>query len=146
MNEAQVKKLGDHLVKEHLSAEWSFGFCNAASYIGFCNYRAKQIRFSKKYLHVSDDEVLDTLLHEIAHALTPGAKHGVEWRNVARSIGVVNIASVAKNVKRVEGKWDICCSECGSVVIRGRHRRSNMDGKRHVGCTGPLVWRENERV
>lgn len=34
-----------------------------------------------------EDEVIETVLHEIAHAITPGAGHNLVWSECARSIG-----------------------------------------------------------
>lgn len=35
----------------------------------------------------SESEIIDTILHEIAHAMTPGAGHNTYWRQMAESIG-----------------------------------------------------------
>lgn len=38
-------------------------------------------------LHASENEVIETILHEIAHAITPGAGHSKIWRDTCREIG-----------------------------------------------------------
>jgi predicted SprT family Zn-dependent metalloprotease len=55
---------------------------------GVCDYRKKVISFSSIYLGVaSDADFENTVKHEIAHGLTPGAKHGPVWIKKAREIG-----------------------------------------------------------
>src|SRR5690606_9981825 len=55
---------------------------------GYCDYYKKIIVLSGEFVdHAPDVDIVQTILHEIAHALTPGAKHGPEWLAKARSIG-----------------------------------------------------------
>lgn len=57
--------------------------------LGTCNYETKMIQMSKKHL-MEDiyEDVVDTLLHEIAHALV-GVGHGHDkiWQQMAITIG-----------------------------------------------------------
>ena len=59
----------------------------------------------------SDDEVLDTILHEIAHALV-GPQHGHDavWRAKAREIGCTGERCVSSDSPRVPGDWVGRCS------------------------------------
>lgn len=75
----------------HLDPSWSFGFDRATQRAGLCNYSRKRITLSR-YLAArwDDDEVHQTLLHEVAHAMAgPAAGHGSAWKRVAREIGYV---------------------------------------------------------
>jgi predicted SprT family Zn-dependent metalloprotease len=51
----------------------------------------EKITLSAHYVDLlGEDEIRDTILHEIAHALTPyteGDSHGAAWRAMARKIG-----------------------------------------------------------
>ena len=74
------------------SKGWRFTFCNALSYIGQCNYRNKEIKFSKKFADIPYKEIKDTVLHEIAHALDKerngvSSRHGAPWKRIAMEIG-----------------------------------------------------------
>lgn len=56
--------------------------------IGSCNYAKKTISISSYWLPaLSEYEFNQTILHEIAHALTPGAGHGPDWFKAAKKIG-----------------------------------------------------------
>lgn len=82
--------LAEDLLKQHNLWEqgWRFEVSNEKNSLGRCNYRKKQISYSQYYLHVPHEEIVDTILHEIAHALTPNDKaHGWKWREKCREIG-----------------------------------------------------------
>lgn len=86
----KVRIWANALISLHLDpAVWSFGFDNAKTRAGLCNYTAKRITVSK-YLaaRFEDDEIHQVLLHEVAHALAgPGAGHGPRWKKVAAELG-----------------------------------------------------------
>jgi predicted SprT family Zn-dependent metalloprotease len=72
------------------------------------------------------DEVRDTILHEIAHALAPGDGHGPKWRMTCLRIGArpkrcYDDASVVSLPRRV-ARYEMGCVACGWWV--GRHRRT----------------------
>ena len=87
---ARVTTWANALIALHLDpAVWSFGFDNAKTRAGQCNYTAKKITVSR-YLaaRYDDDEIHQILLHEIAHAMAGSAAgHGARWVAVAREIG-----------------------------------------------------------
>jgi Zn-dependent protease with chaperone function len=68
-----VEKLALSLMEKHdlLSKDWKFVFDNGRRRLGFCNYKKKTISLSRKFIPLLDDEeIIDIILHEIAHALT----------------------------------------------------------------------------
>lgn len=69
---------------------WTFKLDNAKRRFGCCKYNKKQITLSKFLLpHVANDsDIIDTILHEIAHALV-GSRHGHDhvWKAKAIEIG-----------------------------------------------------------
>src|SRR5436190_12975378 len=90
MELAQARQLAEDLMRLHkLSPKWSFKFDRSKVSFGKCHYGKKQISVSRYLVELNgEDEVRDTILHEIAHALAPrGAGHGTAWRSVAKSIG-----------------------------------------------------------
>lgn len=82
-------KLAKEKMIEHKLDGWHLTWDNAKTRLGHCSYRRRVISFSKHYIWTSSEsEFLDTVLHEIAHALAgPQAKHGPEWKRIAISIG-----------------------------------------------------------
>lgn len=70
------------------SQGWSYGWSRAFKILGQCDYRRKELRFSRYWTQRHTvEEFTDTVLHEIAHALTPGDDHGKRWKAVAIRIG-----------------------------------------------------------
>jgi predicted SprT family Zn-dependent metalloprotease len=85
-----VRQWANALIALHLDpAVWSFGFDNAKTRAGLCNYTTKRISVSK-YLAAKyeDDEVHQILLHEVAHAMAGSrAGHGAKWKATAAELG-----------------------------------------------------------
>ena len=109
--------------------DWKFAFDNARRRLGLCSYRRKTISLSKNYLPLVDEaEVIDTVLHEIAHALV-GKKQGHNWiwKQKAVEIGC-NGQRLYKGEARVEAKYVGTCPKCGRVIHR--HRRKKISCSR----------------
>jgi predicted SprT family Zn-dependent metalloprotease len=85
-----VRRWADALIVLYLDpALWSFGFDNAKTRAGLCNYTTKRITVSR-YLaaRYGDDEIHQILLHEVAHALAGSRSgHGPKWRAIAAGLG-----------------------------------------------------------
>ena len=77
------------LYKKHgLYDDWTFELDNALQRFGCCNWRKKRITMSKALIELNTwERVKQTLLHEIAHALTPGHHHDKVWRAKAKELG-----------------------------------------------------------
>ncbi|MEZ4601775.1 MAG: SprT-like domain-containing protein [Syntrophotaleaceae bacterium] len=85
----RVGRLAEKLLAEHGLAAWRFDFDHAVRRAGSCQYRQKRITLSLQFARqASDEEILDTLLHEIAHALV-GHRHNHDavWQAKALEIG-----------------------------------------------------------
>ena len=86
----RVRQWADALIALHLDPSvWSFGFDNAKTRAGLCNYTTKRISVSK-YLaaRYDDDEIHQVLLHEVAHAMAGSrAGHGARWKATAAELG-----------------------------------------------------------
>ena len=85
-----MRRWANALIALHLDpGEWTFGFDNAKTRAGLCNYTRRRITVSR-YLasRYEDDEIHQVLLHEVAHAMAGNAAgHGPRWSAVAASIG-----------------------------------------------------------
>jgi len=105
------------LMNEHglLDDGWKFKLDGAKRRFGLCMYRTKVISLSKALVELNEfDQVKDTILHEIAHALV-GAGHGHDnvWRRKALEIGCNGKRCYsAKEVTRVKGKYIAICNTC----------------------------------
>ena len=88
----RVRQWADALISLHLDPSvWTFGFDNAKTRAGLCNFTTKRISVSK-YLaaRYDDDEIHQVLLHEVAHAMAGSrAGHGARWKAQASELGYV---------------------------------------------------------
>src|SRR3954468_15251640 len=82
-------RLGTDLLTQHGLSGWSLTFDNAKRRAGVCRYAARVIGLSAPLTRLHPPEqVRETLLHEIAHALV-GPEHGHDrvWAATTRRIG-----------------------------------------------------------
>lgn len=86
---ARIEKWANALIALHLDESWSFGFDSAKRRVGACHYSSKRITVSRYLVPLlDDDEIHQTLLHEVAHAMTgPTEGHGATWKRTARDLG-----------------------------------------------------------
>lgn len=71
-----------------LESGWTFQYHNGTSRYGYCDSRNKLISISRDHaLNDAPSEVLDTIRHEVAHAVSPSyqgsngrwVRHGAAW-------------------------------------------------------------------
>ncbi len=135
-----IEKEANHLLKKHELFEWRFSFDQAARRGGLCSPGNKQIFLSERFaLTASNDEVTDTLLHEIAHALV-GPKHGHDavWKEMALRIGCTG--RVTHDVNFTSARWIQTCETCGWRIPKMRRRRGLVCSK----CRGAVVYQTND--
>ena len=116
---------------EHGLAGWTFGLAKSKRRLGVCKYRPKRIEISAYYaLHNPEAAVLDTLLHEIAHAIAgPGAGHGPAWKEIASRIGATPQACDDSPDTIVQpGDWQTTCPGCNKT--HHRYKRPTASGYR----------------
>lgn len=87
-----VERIAKELMQDHgLTSEgWHFQWSRGKCIAGLCSYSRKTVFLSMHMVcspKVKIDDIRNTLLHEIAHALTPGAGHNQVWRQKAIDIG-----------------------------------------------------------
>lgn len=57
-------------------------------FLGLCDYKAKTIFLNGHHIDLNPDvAVINTIKHEVAHALTPGHNHDMVWEAKARELG-----------------------------------------------------------
>lgn len=89
---ARVRHWAEALIALHLDASvWTFGFDNAKTRAGLCNYTEHRITVSKHLAgRYDDDEIHQVLLHEVAHAIAGSrAGHGPRWKSTAADLGYI---------------------------------------------------------
>ena len=129
--------LAESLIKQHALVGWSFQFDNARRRAGACDYSMKVISLSRLFcLRVSDDQVRDTILHEIAHALAgPKHNHDAKWKSIARAIGCT--AQRCHSVDFAPSKYIVSCSRCGWHEKKNRRLRGGVCRT----CREPVTYR-----
>jgi predicted SprT family Zn-dependent metalloprotease len=121
----EAAELAIGLMRRHrLIPRWSFQFDRSKVRFGKCDYGRLIISLSQYLVELNNEqEVRDTILHEIAHALAPrGAGHGEGWRAVARSIGCNAARCYGEEVIRPKPRYQGTCPKCRRVIYR--HRRN----------------------
>ena len=144
MTLTEVQTLGHRLIQEHavksgLAHGWRFGFDLAPSRGGICKYKEKLILLSITFcLKASKAEIVDTLLHEIAHAIV-GPRHGHDavWKAAAARIGCT--AERCHRVKHTPPRWQGRCG-CGKQWERQRLTRRARTGICPT-CKDTITWK-----
>ncbi len=143
MDVAEASDLAKKLMSEHQLEGWTFKLNNARRQLGVCKEFVKRIELSKQYvLHNDRAHIVDTILHEIAHALV-GAKHGHDavWKQMCEHLGCVPRACESTAVMP-EGNWKAQCPSCFKTF--SQHRKpKHLRGLYCRGCgpkNGPLQF------
>lgn len=79
------------VIRCHLPRSWKFRWSKSRDTRGECFDEEEVIVLSRSLTKRAPlVDVYDTLLHEVAHALTPHEEgHGKEWRKVCRLLGAM---------------------------------------------------------
>lgn len=128
----ELEAIASQEMSNHSLRGWTFGWANTKRRLGVCKYRLKRIEIAKFYAQNNPlEKVLDTLRHEIAHAIAgPKARHGPAWRAVAVRIGAVPRACDTSDETVVTpGDWQATCSACKKTFHRYR-RPLSLSGYR----------------
>lgn len=155
MNLLEAKNLAIDLMAKHgiLDQGWRFQYDNARRRFGCCSYRTKTISLSKHLVSLNDiEKVKDTILHEIAHALTPGHGHDRVWQRKAIEIGCNGERCYSSfDVQQPESRYIAECNGCGHIHKRHKMTDRLKYGKQSCGrCSGGtyndeyrLIWKVN---
>ena len=119
----KTEKLAKELIAQYCP-EYRFQFDNAKVRFGYCSWKKKIISLSKHLVLMNDEpQVIDTILHEIAHALTPKQNHNRVWRAKAIEIGCNGDRCYDSNVvEKPKGKYVYQCPMCKKKFYY--HRRN----------------------
>lgn len=144
MNLYEAAHLARTLMNGHGLADWAFGFDHARRRFGACNYTRRRITLSRSLVLLNGiDEVRDTILHEVAHALCPGDKHGPRWRATCARIGATPKRCYTDDdvvsPPRTPARFEIGCARCGWWTPRRRRTRGKYVCRT---CRGRVVYRD----
>lgn len=140
MKLTQANDLAIQLMREHglIQAGWHFKFDRGTRRFGACKYGLKTISLSKQLTEVnSEDEVRNTITHEIAHALVGhGHAHDAVWQRKHLELGGDGRQCYSADVVPVVQRYKL---ECPNGHVRYTARRPT--GQKACGrCT--RVWDE----
>lgn len=143
----RIQELAARLIRGHGLCGWKFAYNRRKRAMGFCCYNLRSIELSIHFVvHNDMDAIVDTLLHEIAHALV-GSDHGHDkvWKAKCREIGAT--PQRLGQATMPTGKWQANCHACGRLYHRHR-RPKRMQGWYCPHCgtdRGRLVWKQLSR-
>ena len=107
-----AQKLFNHVQKTNLPG-WKLTCDNMTDKIGVCDYNTKIITLSTVFMRGANcnyAKVKKALMHEIAHALTPGHSHNDVWKNVCKNIGGDTRLAASMNLPAMN--WSVYCKNC----------------------------------
>jgi len=133
---AGVLTLATGLMQLHGLGKWTFRFDHSTRRAGCCNFRDQIISISFELArNAPEEEIRDTLLHEIAHALV-GRKHHHDavWRAKAQAIG--GSGERCHRLQFTTPRYRVTCeNQCWSQPAERRNRRLVCRT-----CGGKLVY------
>jgi len=90
MDRATATRLCREALDKHNLSDWGIAVTNDPrhSFLGMTMYRDKKIILNAFHIDIHPDlEVIDTILHEVAHVLCPGQGHNEIWQAKAKELG-----------------------------------------------------------
>ena len=131
-----IAQLARGLMSQHQLDQWSFQFDNGTKRAGCCHYATHVISLSYEFAkRAPDEEIKDTILHEIAHALV-GQKHyhDAMWRAKALEIGCSGRR--CHDLQFTPPRYIVRC-ERGCWVMTAERRKRGVICQR---CRGNVVY------
>lgn len=150
--ENEIGEFATALIAEHLGGDWSFTIDRRSRKThGWCEHNLRtgggRIAVAAFIIdHADDDEIFDTITHEIAHALCgPDEGHSIHWSNVHKELGG-NGERYARAIPGApKGKYEATCPACDKRGIAYRWRIApTMKRATHNACGLRVQWVEIE--
>lgn len=143
---------------KHGLTDWTFEWDRGVRRFGACHYGKKKITISLILTNKqpNDDQFRETVLHEIAHAITPNCGHNYIWKNACIKVGAKPERCYDESVEQPEHNWHGMCPTGEHGIVSKRYRLTEK-GKRSAcsrccrekngGVWHPdflLVWKDNK--
>ena len=119
---SEARRLAHRLMAQHGVGDWEFGFDGARRRLGACWPGRRRITLSRHFVELNEEPLVkDVILHEIAHALTPGAGHGPRFKRKARELGCSDSACIAgSEFNAAPARFILRCPHCERTWPRYR--------------------------
>lgn len=116
------------MMNEHGLGHWMFEWDKSVRRFGCCHRGEKKITLSEYLVRLNTEErVLHTIVHEIAHALTPGDHHGPKWKAKCRELGIKDTRCYSReDTNIVRGSWVGICRTCGYQAHKFKKPRGRV--------------------
>lgn len=145
----EVAVLAREFMDRHGLQEWTLRFSGARRKLGECRSQQRLILLSRMHaVNGSSEQVTDTILHEIAHALAgPAARHGPAWKAIARRLGATPRSCAPESgqarQRREAARANFRAGDAVSFIARGGVHTGivvRMNPKRAKVKCGDTTW------
>ncbi|HEX7005183.1 MAG TPA: SprT-like domain-containing protein [Trueperaceae bacterium] len=128
MHLAAASDLARELMDVNGLSAWDFAFDRARRRLGACWPTRQRITLSRQFVELNDEALVrDVILHEIAHALTPGDGHGPRFKRKARELGCNPAACVSEAAfNAAPPRFILECPHCGRTWPRYRRPSARL--------------------
>ena len=143
MDLKELEAIASREMMKHGLQGWTFGLADTKQRLGVCKYRTNRIEIAEYYaLNTPQKSVLDTLFHEIAHAIAgPAARHGPVWKAIAIRLGALPRAcDHSPDTVTHPGDWQATCAACKKIFHRYRRPRSLSGYRCRCKARSPLIF------
>jgi len=125
--------------KEFKIVGWKLKVDSAKDRLAQTDYNERKITISKHFLRgptCSEKQLRNTILHELAHVLTPGEGHNSKWKKKALSIGCDG--KIYNYMDRPYAKWLIYCPKKCFKITEYNKTNNMLCGK----CYSKIICKE----
>lgn len=108
-----VQKVWKNEKTKHNLHNWSLERMNTDDKAGLCSYSNQTIYISSIFMmghNCNYAKVKKVLMHEIAHALTPGHSHEKQWKDKCQELGGEDRLGITMVMNG--RNWAVTCSYC----------------------------------
>lgn len=132
----------DRKTKDFKITGWCLRLNRRKTSLGMTNYTTKTVSVSYHFLRgpTCDEKIMrETILHELAHVLTPGEKHSETWRKMAVRIGCSG--NVKGCMDKPEANYIMECLTPGCQKAT-YYRRPKYENKICGHCRSPFILKK----
>lgn len=128
LNEAKI--LAEKEMAKHLGSEWTFSYNRRKKAFGVCKYYKEEIQLSKILTSAGEESrILNTIRHEIAHALAYTKHnvrgHGKIWKSIFLGLGGDGSRTNYFSEREIVENEPIWVMVFGTSIVKTYHRKPN---------------------